>query len=194
MTPLRWTQRYARRTPYSPTSSTAPARPRSPTPALISPMINGTWPAGSSTESWTCHDPGVIAANAKIEGCCSEPDPDTLVLLHRDLLPNADPSALPVFGDERWDLTHGIFEAHTQACSVIFTDCPDAFRTAVRRYVWELINHEAPQSIRSAGTDPLALSSVRSAFRILLPFLTWLDTRGHQLRSGDERRSRPLSR
>ncbi len=119
-----------------------------------------------------------IAANAKIEGCCSEPDPDTLVLLHRDLLPNADPSALPVFGDERWDLTHGIFEAHTQACSVIFTDCPDAFRTAVRRYVWELINHEAPQSIRSAGTDRLALSSVRSAFRILLPFLTWLDTRG----------------
>lgn len=109
---------------------------------------------------------------------CGQPEPTSAVLVHRDLVPG--PASMPpsVFADDRWDLTGGVFEAHTQSRSLDFTDCPPALRPAAKWYCWELINHGAPQPLRGAGTDRLSLPSVCLAFRQLLPFLTWLDTHG----------------
>lgn len=109
---------------------------------------------------------------------CGRPQPTTPVLLHRNLVPDLDTQALSVFGDDRWDLTPGVFEAHTQVRSLDFADCPADLRSATKHYCWELINHTAPRSMRGASTDRLSLPTVSVAFRRLLPFLTWLHVHG----------------
>ena len=114
-----------------------------------------------------------------VEDCgCDRPRPATPVLLHRNLVPDLNTQALSVFGDDRWDLTPGVFEAHTQVRSLDFADCPADLRSATKHYCWELINHTAPQSMRGASTDRLSLPTVSVAFRRLLPFLTWLRVHG----------------
>ena len=83
-----------------------------------------------------------------------------------------------MFGHERGDLSAGIFEAHSQTHTIDFSDCPASFRDDVKRYIWELINHPAPQHMQSAGTDRLALATIRTSYRVLLTFIVWLDSGG----------------
>lgn len=118
-------------------------------------------------------------------GCgCGQPAATTVVLLHRSLPPEVNPDRLSVFGEDRWDLTAGIFEPHTTSIGVNFAACPARLLPAAKRYLWELVNHAAPHTLRAANTDRLSLHSVSHAWSGLLPFLTWLDV--HDIDSFDQ--------
>ena len=109
---------------------------------------------------------------------CTLPTP-TPVLLHRELVPGTDQRTVSVFGDDIWDLTPGVFEAHASAISLNFAIRPAALRQATKHYFWQLINHRSPARLRWANTARLSLLSVTNALHHFAVFLTWLDA--HQL-------------
>jgi hypothetical protein len=109
---------------------------------------------------------------------CTLPTP-TPVLLHRELVPGTDQRTVSVFGDDIWDLTPGVFEAHASAISLNFAIRPAALRQATKHYFWQLINHRSPARLRWANTARLSLLSVTNALHHFAAFLTWLDA--HQL-------------
>ncbi|WP_404870012.1 hypothetical protein ACI1MP_31045 [Kitasatospora griseola] len=106
------------------------------------------------------------------------PGPDTPVLLRRRLNPQAGRTAPSLFRDERWDLTPGLFEGHIPTTTLNFTAVPEPFRTQVRHYVWQMINHDMPRPMRHTPGDRPALRTISVGFSKLNAFILWLATRG----------------
>lgn len=80
----------------------------------------------------------------------SAPVSGTPVLLGRPVRPEIAPETLSRFGDDRWDLTHGIFEDHSDSTSINFKRLPQPWRDAVKGYLWQLINEDHPRALPSA--------------------------------------------
>jgi hypothetical protein len=114
-----------------------------------------------------------VVASASV---VDRPLPDTPVLLHRKLNPAIDPARRSVFGDDRWDLTPGLFEAHAVTCRLNFLPVPAAFRDSAKHYIWQLINHEPPRRLRGTRGTRLALRTVSLVLPRLTAFFDWLDT------------------
>jgi integrase len=129
-----------------------------------------TQPAGSTAPTTDCG--------------CALPTASTPVLVHREVLPDVDPATLSVFSDDVWDLSPGVFEAHTTAISLNFTTRPAPLREAAKHYFWQLINHRPPTPLRWANTARLSLMSIKCAFHSVMTFLTWLDV--HHISSFDQ--------
>jgi hypothetical protein len=81
------------------------------------------------------------------------PTSTTPVLLNRPIRPNVAPERLPRFGDDRWDLTPGIFEDHSNAMTINFTRLPQPWRDAVKAYIWQLINEDHSRQLPSAQAE-----------------------------------------
>ncbi|BAS18696.1 hypothetical protein AHiyo8_pI70000 (plasmid) [Arthrobacter sp. Hiyo8] len=87
------------------------------------------------------------------------PESGTPVLLVRPVRPEIAPEKLSRFGDDRWDLTHGIFEDHSDSTSINFKRLPQPWREAVKDYLWQLINEDHPRAL------PAARAGVRCSLR-----------------------------
>ncbi|MFE3661101.1 hypothetical protein [Streptomyces sp. NPDC059165] len=106
------------------------------------------------------------------------PGPDTLVLLHRRLHPEADPSKLSRFRDDYWDLNPAIFEHHKRSSSLNFTLIPAELRQATKYYIWQLLNHPEPRAVASRP-GRLSVATVTILFPASLQFvLKWLAEQG----------------
>jgi hypothetical protein len=119
-------------------------------------------------------DPALTPDIDAIEG----PLPDTPVLLNRKLHPDTDPATLTAFGDDRWELTPGLFESHAPTVRLNFTTLPEPFREHVKHYVWQLINHDAPRRLRDTDAARLALRSIVLQYPRFTAFVLWLDSHG----------------
>ncbi|MBN3459857.1 hypothetical protein JNN96_38190 [Mycobacterium sp. DSM 3803] len=106
------------------------------------------------------------------------PRRETAVLLNRKLHPETDPETLTMFGDDRWNLTPGLFESHAPTVSLNFGSVPDSFRDAVKHYIWQLINHDAPRRLRDTDAARLALRTIVLLHPRFVSFVLWLDSYG----------------
>ncbi|MCX5203922.1 hypothetical protein OG897_21005 [Streptomyces sp. NBC_00237] len=102
------------------------------------------------------------------------PGPDTLVLLHRPLRPGTDLKRLSRFADDRWDLDPAIFEDHAKAKSLNFAPIPGPLRLEAKHYVWQLLNHPRPGTMRRGTGNRPAPGTVLAAFNPFKSFLSWL--------------------
>jgi integrase len=103
------------------------------------------------------------------------PGPDTVVLLHRPLRPGTDPSALSRFAEERWNVDPAVFEEHAKARSLNFATIPRPLRQDAKYYIWQLINHPSPGTMRhSGGGDRPAIATILTVFSSFKEFLGWL--------------------
>lgn len=105
------------------------------------------------------------------------PASDTVVLFDRPLNP-AQPQAVSVFADDVWDLTPGLFEAHTNSCRLNFVTVPAGFQDAAKCYLWQLINHNPQKHQPGPGGRRLALRSIAQALARIAAFLHWVHARG----------------
>jgi integrase len=119
-----------------------------------------------------------IAPNTAAAAAATGPAPHTLVLANRQLRPDAQPSLLSVFADDRWDLTAGVFEDHVLGVSVSFEFAPPRWRQDMKRYFWLLVNDPQPPGVRRAPTGRLALRSIPLLAPKLGRLLAWCDARG----------------
>lgn len=103
------------------------------------------------------------------------PGPDTVVLLHRPLRPGTDPSALSRFTEDRWNVDPAVFEEHAKARSLHFATIPRPLRQDAKYYIWQLINHPSPGTMRhSGGGDRPAIATILTVFSSSKDFLSWL--------------------
>lgn len=109
------------------------------------------------------------------------PDPATVVLSGRKLNPAADPATLSVFGDDQWDLTPGLFEAHAATTRLNLRRVPAPFRDPVKHYLWQLINRAHARSQHEDRNTELALSTLPLLLSRLTAFTLWLQA--HDLAS-----------
>ncbi|MER7959904.1 hypothetical protein [Streptomyces sp. NPDC096030] len=105
------------------------------------------------------------------------PGPDTLVLLHRPLRPGTDLSRLSRFADDRWDLDPAVFEDHLSARSLNFAPVPGPLRHDAKCYLWQLLNHSSPGTMRRSYGDRPALGTILVGFGPFKTFLSWLHGR-----------------
>ncbi|MCY0927898.1 hypothetical protein OTB20_17090 [Streptomyces sp. H27-H1] len=107
------------------------------------------------------------------------PGPQTLVLFNRELRPGTDLARLSRFGEDRWDLNPGIFEEHANSDCVNFGLVPAPLRSAAKHYVWQLLNHPQPRSVRRAPGVRIAVTTVAGVFTGAMQFVfTWFTTQG----------------
>lgn len=106
------------------------------------------------------------------------PVDDTPVLVDRVINPAADTSTLSRFGDNRWNLTPGIFESHVPTTRLNFHPVPEQYRRDVKLYIWLLINYDAPRKMRSTNVSRLALRSITLIMPRFVSFVVWLDRHG----------------
>lgn len=104
------------------------------------------------------------------------PSPDTMVLLRRDLRPGTDLSRMSRFADDRWDMDPAIFEDHAKARSLNFAPIPQPLRREAKYYIWQLLNHTEPVTIRRANGGRPSILSVVQTFSPFKAFLSWLDS------------------
>ena len=102
----------------------------------------------------------------------------TPVLLQRQLVPGTDTSTLSRFGQNRWHVNEGIFEEDAAPYSFSFTAIPAPFRQLAKHYLWQVINHDAPSSMRRAAVERPSLRTIANMWTPLTLFLKWLHTRG----------------
>ncbi|MEU5108170.1 hypothetical protein AB0H07_38935 [Streptomyces sp. NPDC021354] len=102
------------------------------------------------------------------------PDPDTLVLLNRELRPGTDMTRLSRFREDQWDLNAAIFEDHMGSVTVNFARLPSALRPAAKFYVWQLLNHTEPRRIRGSGGRIAVLTVGHVVGGALQYVLKWL--------------------
>jgi integrase len=102
------------------------------------------------------------------------PEPDTPVLLHRELVPGTDVTRLCCFGEDRWRLSEAIFEQHETAVSLNFAAIPEPLRPAAKHYVWQLINHDTPIPLYRVGAERASIRTIISAWPGFKEFLVWL--------------------
>lgn len=125
----------------------------------------------------------MISTSAGAASALDAPPPglpalDTPVLTSRPLRPGTDPAVLPVFGDDRWDLTPAFFEDHIPTVSVNFAHAPAGLRQTAKRYLWQLLNCPDPPVIRGTPGKRLSVRTISTSFTGLAAFLHWLDARG----------------
>ncbi|WP_406263420.1 hypothetical protein OIA45_47675 (plasmid) [Streptomyces chartreusis] len=107
------------------------------------------------------------------------PDPDTRVLLNRDLRPETDISQLSRFRHDRWDLNPAIFADHSSSYTLNFTMVPASLRLAAKHYVWQLLNHTEPPAMRGAGGTRIWITTIATQFNTALKFvLEWFADQG----------------
>ncbi|MFF3632160.1 hypothetical protein [Streptomyces sp. NPDC002164] len=107
------------------------------------------------------------------------PGTDTVVLLHRPLRPGTDISALSRFGEDRWYVDPAVFEEHARAKSLNFATIPRPLRQDAKYYIWQLINHPSPGTMRhSGGGDRPAIATILTVFSAFKEFLSWLHRHG----------------
>lgn len=106
------------------------------------------------------------------------PDPDTLVLLNRDLRPDTDVSSLSRFREERWDLNAAIFEDHMTSITLNFARLPAALKQAAKYYLWQLLNHTESRRIRGSGGRIAVLTVGHLLGNALQYVLKWLAEQG----------------
>lgn len=107
------------------------------------------------------------------------PGPDTVVLLHRPLRPGTDPLALSRFAEYRWNVDPAIFEEHAKAKSLNFTPIPRPLRQDAKHYIWQLINHPRPGTMRhSGGGDRPAVATILTVFSAFKELMIWLHRHG----------------
>ncbi|MFF7290197.1 hypothetical protein [Streptomyces griseorubiginosus] len=106
------------------------------------------------------------------------PGPDTLVLLNREVRPDADLARLSRFADDRWDLSPGVFEATAKTHGLNFTLIPARLRPAARHYFWQLLNFTGARVVKHSTPERPAVRSVALAFASFRHFMTWLDSQG----------------
>ncbi|MFI9193006.1 hypothetical protein ACIG0A_27390 [Streptomyces californicus] len=107
------------------------------------------------------------------------PQADTLVLLNRDLRPDADRARLSCFGDRVWDLNAAIFEDHYRSTSLNFDLIPAPLRLATKHYCWQLLNHGRLWAPRGAKRTRITVTTIHQLFVTELQFiLDWLVKQG----------------
>ncbi|WP_251059657.1 hypothetical protein [Streptomyces sp. ISL-21] len=101
------------------------------------------------------------------------------MLLNRDLRPGTDTSRLSRFREDQWDLSPAVFEDHARAVTLNFVQIPAGLRTTAKYYVWQLLNHTEPRTVRSAGGARIAVLTVSHLFVNYLRFvLQWFAEQG----------------
>jgi len=124
-------------------------------------------------------------ANATLRGDVPiYPTATTPVLVTRPLNPTRALTRPSLFGDDRWDLTPALFEAHSTSLRLRFEDLPTAFTQAVKLCVWLLLNHDAPAHLNPSQPGRLSVATVADNLKRLKPFVRWLASRG-RARFGD---------
>jgi integrase len=103
------------------------------------------------------------------------PGPETVVLLNRELVPEADIGKLSRFRQDRWHLNEAIFEQDAKPCSISFTAIPAPLRLMARHYVWQQINADAPPSIKRGRSS---IATIHVAWVYFKAFALWLHSRG----------------
>jgi integrase len=120
---------------------------------------------------------GGIAAVA-VSGEPERIDEATPVLLHRELIPGTDVSALSRFGQDRWHINEGIFEEDAAAYSFNFAAIPDPLRGFAKLYFWQVINRDSPSPLRRTATERPSLRTVANMWVPFRAFMDWLHHRG----------------
>ncbi|TFC17150.1 hypothetical protein [Cryobacterium sp. MDB2-10] len=102
---------------------------------------------------------------------------DTPVLLNRPVRHDARQDE-SVYGDDRWNLTPGIFEEHARGSSIPWHSLSDGWREPTKRYFWLLINDEDADAVTWSNVKRLGLRSIIGARRVVQMFLEWCDVVG----------------
>lgn len=112
---------------------------------------------------------------AEVPDGTSWPGPETVVLLNRELVPDADISKLSRFGQDRWHLNEAIFEQDAKPCSISFTAIPVPLRLMAKHYLWQQLNADAPPSIKRGRSS---IRTIHVAWMYFKAFALWLHSRG----------------
>jgi len=111
-----------------------------------------------------------------------DPSPHESIFRNVDVQP-ADDAPLSRYGDVRWDLYPLAQKVSSGALYINFALVPLAFVDGTKRLVWAWINQPTPLDLidrTTAMRQRISASTIVSLFREdLLPFLRWLDGRGH---------------
>ena len=105
------------------------------------------------------------------------PLPSTPVLLNRPTRPDARRWESH-FGDDRWDMTPGLFEEHAKGSSIPWKDFPEYWRPTAKKYLWHLINGEELNALCSSNSERLSLRSIVILRGRLATLAGWLDAVG----------------
>ncbi|MFF1715544.1 hypothetical protein [Streptomyces sp. NPDC058268] len=107
------------------------------------------------------------------------PGPDTPVLVNRNLRPETDLSRVSTFRQDRWDLNPAIFAAHSSSYTINFGLVPEPLRLATKHYIWQLLNHPEPRTLRGANGTRIWVTTIASVFTNTLQFvLRWFSRQG----------------
>lgn len=106
------------------------------------------------------------------------PGPDTIVLLHRELVPGVDIEVLSRFAHDRWYLNEAVFEENAASASLNFAAIPAPLRLMAKHYYWQQINADSPAGMRWAPPPRTAIQSLKSTFAPFKAFILWLDNCG----------------
>jgi integrase len=107
-----------------------------------------------------------------------QPEPFTVVLSDRRLVPGVDRKTLSLYVDDRWNLDAGIFEQHAKATSLNFALVKAPLREFAKRYIWTIINCDPPAQFRRNSIERPSLRTIASFWNNLREFLDWLHDRG----------------
>ncbi len=122
------------------------------------------------------------------------PTPDTPVLHKRQLRPlrpGTDTGRLSRFADDVWDLTPAVLRENTASVFITFAPrvsgrlqadgIPVAYREAIKRFAWALINSPSPDSVLDRGANSrqvIAVTTIKSTIQYLRYFTQFLDGHG----------------
>ncbi|CCQ16889.1 putative uncharacterized protein [Rhodococcus sp. AW25M09] len=106
------------------------------------------------------------------------PGPDTIVLLHRELVPGVDMEVLSRFAHDRWYLNSAVFEENAQSASLNFAAIPAPLRLMAKHYYWQQINTDSPAGMRSAPPVQTSIASLLTTYPQFKSFILWLDNCG----------------
>lgn len=102
----------------------------------------------------------------------------TPVLLRRDFRPDHQPDGLPVFGDERWDLSAAVPDRHSAGQAIRWEIYPEPLRQQAKLYVFALLNVlDDPPRLPGARSHIPAVKTIWSDLVFLRVFLHWLHDR-----------------
>lgn len=106
------------------------------------------------------------------------PTATTPVLVSRPLNPNHHAKRLSLYGDDYWDFTPAMFEAHQTATGYDFAGMPVSFKHVAKRYVWLQLNHPDPPRLRTTTPARLAVHTIREGTGNIKPFFAFLERQG----------------
>lgn len=101
---------------------------------------------------------------------------DRLVLAELTLRDGENLQSTSRFGDDVWDLTPAVHQAHQSSCKLYFQTLPVAFREVAKELFFAFLAGPLLPGQSRAG-----IGRVRSHFTQVKTFLEWIDSRGVQL-------------